>query len=86
MKKIFLSAICILALSLVSFSYANDSNTKDTLIYEVESFTSEDDTVNCRWRTCTISGGERTCGEWTNGTCEKDGNGTLTPNKAIIAE
>lgn len=70
-----------MALGLASFTYADQPEPKvNNEIVEVETYIGEDETVNCRWRTCTVSGGTRDCGDWTYGTCEKGPDGTLTPN------
>lgn len=80
MRKLFYPLMLVLAFSLVSFTYANQPETKDNQqTFEIESYDSYDETVNCRWRSCRTVNGVRECDEWTYGQCEKDGNGNLTP-------
>jgi hypothetical protein len=86
MKKIVFSLIAIVSFTLMSFSdtksnvvYENEFNTIEIQIVEVDDFSLSDE-VNCKWRTCYVySDGSMSCGEWTYGKCDKDGNGKLTP-------
>ena len=91
MKKLFFSILTIVAFTLMSFT--NDTK-KDSEILMSEALqiealneTSNDDTVRCRWRTCTYVNGElQGCSEWTYGNCDKDENGKLTPIRPTIQE
>ena len=88
MRKLLFPVLITGVFSLVSFTYANQPEriANDTKV-EIETYVSDyDETVNCRWRTCTGSGPDRQCGEWTYGTCEKGSDGTLTPNTLSIAD
>lgn len=40
-------------------------------------------TVDCKWRSCTVIGGEKFCTEWTTGNCNVSESGVLTPIKGI---
>jgi hypothetical protein len=66
MKKVVLSMALIAYVSLSSFTTQNDN-------------TSEDGTINCRWRHGKTIGGQTYWGEWISGSCNVGDSGTLYP-------
>ncbi|WP_282086595.1 hypothetical protein [Aquimarina algiphila] len=63
MKKILLALVLVFTFS---FAFSTNKDNTISLITEVENV---DEEGLCRWRVCTTSGGERTCGEWTYAYC-----------------